>query len=234
MKIIKQIKIFIKSIIQSFGFTIKGYHYIYLFKTKQQNNLIIEIIGLGGKTTLLKKILKSPINLNKIKPTYLEESIKFGDFEILTLDKSLMNNLLNEAMNSYNGYYRTIRMIEKIIIQDKYRLKGSIITDEGLIKENLELLILILEQENLDLSELFKNYRFIVLLPNLEEVIDRYFKRNKTPDHKKVEFREYIIRQYKLTQKFISLLGPDSQKYVLVNDNDKLSTNKVLCFLNKL
>jgi len=234
MKIKQYTKNKIKNIIQSSGLTIKGHHFIYPLKTQTQNKYIIEIIGLGGKTTLLKKMSKSGLQLYKIKPNYLEENLKLRDYGNQKHDKNLMMCLISEAIKSNNSFYRVVRIVEKLIVQTEYKLNVSFLTDEGLIKENLDLLVNVLKQDGIDIPELLKDYRFIVILPTIEQIVARYYKRKKTPEHKKAKFQEYLIKQQNLTLEFISYLNYDEDKFIILSDNDRLNIEKAMNFIHKI
>lgn len=225
------IKTCISKFINILGLNIVGYHYIYEIPTYLEQNYTFEIVGLGGKTTLLNKIhLKLDI-LRKTKPTISEKELRYNDEILLNTNHNLFSFLINPLLSSANPYYRIKRVIDKLVIQSKYGIKSSLILDEGIIKENIDLINLAFESNSDDISMVFCHYKFIIILPELEIIISRYFNRKKIPKHKSVQYIDHLSKNYNEYLKLIIQLKKYNIEHLVLSDSDEINTNKAVSYI---
>jgi len=74
------------------GYQIRGNHHFYIFKNDEPR--IVEILGLQGKTTLLKKMKK--YKMKKVKPNiFLEKDRKY----FTKIDALIINQILSDIQH---------------------------------------------------------------------------------------------------------------------------------------
>lgn len=216
------------------GLTIRGHHYFYRIILNSNKRYIVEIIGLGGKTTLLKELKKRRLfKLKKIKPNYSEIELRREEISNQIVEKKLFYSAVKIVLESGSFYYQIQRILEKLILYSKYSTDFSIITDEGLIKGNLKLINGLVLRGDSSLKRYLSRFLFIILLPDIELVIERYINRNSTPSYNKEKLRNYIYEEYNNTSIFLNYLESNHFPFILIKDNDSNSVDKVIDFLMK-
>jgi len=214
----------LKKIALKRGFFIKGYHPIYI--QESQNSKIIEFIGLGGKTFLLKKTAKL-IGLKKIKPnfsSYDQEIIVYNDFLRAFHELSIE---VNDHFKRYSQLLDTLTLLNKYRAFDQY-------WDEGIVKRNLNLILRMCESEPNSVIPFLKNIAFIVVLPKSNLLIaKRYTNRDGL---KNIKSKIDWIEQYRMqVLDFLKILDKHAIEYILVDGEDvNRNLTQIKAFINNL
>jgi hypothetical protein len=206
------IKIYLQRLILKTGYCIRGFHHIYL--KKSNHPYVIEFIGLGGKTFLLKKLSKR-LNLTRVKPNFLNLDSKIGfDSGVESFLRSFHGLLLGR--DNFYSIYNSV--LEKLVILNKY-VNYKQFWDEGIVKKNIRDILELYEIDQESVIKFIKNFVFIVVLPESTLLIaDRYSKRDNTEVTE--EFIEEIESKKQCIVKFVEILETHGLNYTVVSGSD--------------
>lgn len=203
------IKIYFQRLVLKAGYSVRGFHHIYL--RKSINPYLIEFIGLGGKTFLLKKLSKR-LNLKRVKPNFLklDSKISFDN----GVDKFLkaIHGLLIGRDNLYAVYNS---LLEKLVILNKY-IDYDQFWDEGMVKGSISYILELYDLDPESIIQFISNFVFIVVLPESRLLIaERYSKRDNLKITK--DFIETIDFRKQLILRFVEILETHGVHHIIVS-----------------
>lgn len=220
---------------------VRGFHNIYLISSKRKR--VLEFIGYGGKTTLLKAYFKHEkkrsSRLKKIKPTLDHLELKNSRKRVNKNYRLIIDQLTINIMDFYDSSYNYFESVQKLLIMDKYHDKGIQLWDEGIIKGSFNYFVDISKEKPHLLSNLLRNFSFVVVRPPIEVTYNRYINRSK----KKLEFlnlqakkdlHSRILESYKNLDEFITFLDNFTISHIILNGVSKVNLVELTHFINQI
>jgi len=216
--------IFLKRALMKFGYEIRGIHYFYIQKSDKPK--IIEILGLEGKTTLFKKIRND--EFRRVKPNifFSKEQYLFPKFDSVIVNRLVKEIICNESEELETKRRKIDDLYLKSRAYKNYMSKHSIIFDEGIVKQNLEEIVKMIQSKDSLIIDFLNKFKFIIVKNEFDETYTfakkRYgwigqenlveFKRRYDHYYENIEILINNLKENGILFKFVSTIDLDLEK----------------------
>jgi hypothetical protein len=205
----------VKYIFEKLGYKITGYHHIYLKKSQPPS--VVEFIGLAGKTYLLKNIVKSS-DLKRVKP------IMNRDFDLNLIgdeSKFIIKEIFD--LNTELSYETRLSLFTKLMLSQNYKDYCQL-WDEGFVKEGLSFILALTDKFPHLMVSLFRDFKFVIVSPPLDKVVNRYYNRDKPL----ITYAEYFdlnadsfLKKISYLESFIHFCSLNEIDHIVIQGEDQ-------------